>query len=180
MAMDWKFLVVLFLLIGILALSGFGVFVERTSYVTLTETRHVFLTETVTVTSIVTRELSTVLTRTVTTTVVRTGRLEECVVFGAVKDVFERSEPVVFRLVNNCGFNVVLPNSAPWLVVDAGGNVVFSPVALQVITTVKPGEVREWTWDQRSSEGEVVPAGTYAVRLMTINVGYLSDTFEIE
>jgi hypothetical protein len=165
MAMDWKFLVVLFLLIGILALSGFGVFVERTSYVTLTETRHVFLTETVTVTSIVTRELSTVLTRTV---------------FGAVKDVFERSESVVFRLVNNCGFNVVLPNSAPWLVVDAGGNVVFSPVALQVITTVKPGEVREWTWDQRSSEGEVVPAGTYAVRLMTINVGYLSDTFEIE
>jgi hypothetical protein len=114
------------------------------------------------------------------TTAWKTGEGFSCIVFRSNKDVYERSELVVLQLVNNCVFNIVLPNSAPWLIIDSSGEIVFSPIAIQVITILKPGEVKEWAWEQKDSRGEPVPPGVYTVKLMTVNSGILSATFRIE
>jgi len=186
-------LVVSLLVVILVVLSGFVVLrdyliqermktIEKTIYVTVTKTVHSFLTETTTVKIVFTERTTLTVTSTVTavTTAWRTGEGASCILFRTSKDVYEGSEPIVIRLANNCGFDIVLSNSAPWFVIDSNGRVVFSPIALQVITTLKPGEAREWVWDQRDNEGKQVPAGTYIIMLMTINCGTLSTTFRIE
>jgi len=189
-----RLLIVISLLVVILVvLSGLIVFrnylvregvraIEKTVYVTVTETVYGFLTETTTVKTVLTERTTVTVTGTVVTVTTgwRTDEGVSCILFRTSKDVYEMSEPVVLRLINKCGFNIVLPNSAPWLITDSGGRVVFSPAALQVITTVRPSEVREWTWDQRDNEGNPVPPGAYTAKLMTVNSGMLSTIFEIE
>lgn len=102
-----------------------------------------------------------------------------CVVFKTDKEVYEVSENVVLVLENNCDFVLVLPNSAPWMITDASGRVVYSPIALQVITELGPGGSVRWAWDQRDVDGRPVPAGRYFARLNTLSVGMLVDEFEI-
>jgi hypothetical protein len=181
------------LIIILVALSGFIVFrdyfiqggretVEKTVYVTMTKTAYSFLTETTTIKTALTERTTVTITSTATTVTTpwRTSEEVSCILFRSNKDVYERSEPVVVRLVNNCSFDVVLPNSAPWLIIDSSGRMVFSPIALQVITVLKSGEAKEWVWGQTDNEGKQVPAGTYIVKLMTVNCGILSTTIRIE
>lgn len=178
------------LLVAILIiLSGFIVLRDylargevKTVYIMVTETLHSFLTETTTVKTVLTERATVTVTSTVTimTTAWKTGEGASCILLRPSKDVYGRSEPVAIRLVNNCGFDIILPNSAPWLIIDSSGRVVFSPIASQVIVTLRPGESKEWVWDQRDNEGRQVPPGTYTIMLMTANCGTLSTTFSIE
>lgn len=120
-------------------------------------------------------------TVTVTRTIIKPTRdiNVSCVVFKTSKDFYKVSESVVLVLENGCDYSLRLPNSAPWLVVDANGKIVFSPIALQVITDVKPGEIVQWAWNQRDNEGEQVPLGTYHAKLFTLNAGILITEFKI-
>ncbi len=85
---------------------------------------------------------------------------------------------IIFRNTGTVG--IILPNSAPWRVKDAFGQVVFSPAAAMVIVSVAPGETRTWTWDQRDNFGRQVPPGTYTVELSTQNAGTFTASFTIQ
>jgi len=187
-----RFLVIS-LLIVLLVLSSFLILreysikrevetIEKTIYITTTKTTYSFLVETTTVKTVLTEKTTMTVINTVTTTITAWKTSEEisCIVFRSNKDVYERSEPIVMQLANNCDFNIVLPNSAPWLIIDSSGEIVFSPIALQVITILRPGEVKEWAWEQKDNKGEPVLPGAYTVKLMTVNSGILLTTFRIE
>jgi len=106
--------------------------------------------------------------------------LSFCVTFEALKTVFKKSEPVAFRLINNCDEDVVLPNSAPWIVKNYNGETIFSPISLQVITKIEPGGSKEWLWNQRDTHGKNVEPGIYYIVLDTINKGSLAIEIEIQ
>jgi hypothetical protein len=72
---------------------------------------------------------------------------------------------VKFR-VKNIGLNeITLSNSAPWKIQAGDSKVVFSPVALQVIVPLAPGEGKEWSWEQKDNNGNQVKEGRYIVVL---------------
>lgn len=136
--------------------------------------------------------LGTVQTITVTTTVIQTipttvtimetikiGGGGECVIFKPLKEVFISSEPVVFRVINNCEQSIILPNSAPWKIYDSKMREIFTPVSLQVIIEIKPGEYREWAWDQRDNSGGRVAPDVYYILLETANLGVIKARFLI-
>ena len=83
------------------------------------------------------------------------------------RHVYAEGEPVAFWLRNGGGETVTLRNSAPWMIVSAkhGLSVVYTPVALQAVRQVAPGETVSWTWNQRNNAGGQVPPGLYAVIL---------------
>lgn len=85
------------------------------------------------------------------------------VVAYSLFDAYYLVEPVTFGLKNESSTTYVLRNSAPWRIVDSRGQTIFTPYALQVMTELKPGESREWTWEQRDHFGKPVPAGRYRV-----------------
>ncbi|MEM2262507.1 MAG: hypothetical protein QXK24_08665 [Ignisphaera sp.] len=102
-----------------------------------------------------------------------------CITFKTNKDVYKISEKVILVLENNCDFTLLLPNSAPWKVFDSNLNEVFAPIALQVITEVKPGSSRTWLWNQKSYNGAEVLPGIYYIVLETVNMGTVGIQVEI-
>lgn len=106
-------------------------------------------------------------------------RPAQCVDLEVERDVLKRGEPVAFRLVNNCAEAVALPSSAPWAVRDSAGAAVFSPVGLQVIVSVEPGDHMEWVWNQRGFGGELVEHGMYYIAVETLNKGLLAVAVRI-
>lgn len=105
-------------------------------------------------------------------------RRKDCVVFKAEKDVYGASERVVLVLRNECDFPVTLPNTAPWVVLDSEGRLVFSPIAAQVLVEVGPGESRRWVWEQVDNEGRKVEPGLYFAEVLT-SAGKFTALFEI-
>ncbi len=87
--------------------------------------------------------------------------------FSTDKPVYAEGEPVTFWLYNAGEESVTLRNSAPWMIVSAkhGMSIVYTPVALQVVREVAPGETVSWTWNQKNNGGEQVEPSLYAVIL---------------
>lgn len=102
-----------------------------------------------------------------------------CIIFKTSKDVYKISEEVVLVLENRCDYILVLPNPAPWMILDAHGEIVYSPIAIQVITEVKTGDVLEWSWNQKDAEGRKTAAGKYYAKLTILNAGVLNIEFTI-
>jgi len=97
------------------------------------------------------------------------------------KKVYKVGEKVTIILENNSDRTIYLRNSAPWRVerrVDNKWIVVFAPIALQVITPLKPKSSKKWLWSQVDNEGKQVPKGYYRVVLMADNK-VLETHFEI-
>jgi plastocyanin len=116
---------------------------------------------------------------TITHTVVENSRRLGCIVFSTTNDAYRVSEPVELVLVNNCESPITLPNSAPWKIVGPDGRVVFTPVSLQVLVEVKPGERMRWVWDQRDAEGREVPAGRYNIVIEILDKGSFKTSFTV-
>ena len=133
---------------------------ETTSYKTITR----YMTETVTK---------------ATTHTAPTSQPSSCAIFRALKDYFKLSEPVKFRLINNCDEDLILPNSAPWIIKNSRGVIIFSPISQQVITRIKPGSFREWSWNQKDDHGRNVEPGTYYIEIKTLNQGTLKLRIKI-
>lgn len=59
---------------------------------------------------------------------------------------------------------LVLPNAAPWAIVDAQGEVVYAPVAADSLVAVAPGMSRQGCWDHQDARthAPVLP-GEHAV-----------------
>ena len=107
------------------------------------------------------------------------SRLSSCVVFRTLKDHFKVNEPVKFRLINNCDGDLLLPNSAPWIIKNSRGVIIFSPISLQVITRIKPGCFREWSWNQKNDRGKNVEPGIYYIEIKTLSQGTLKLSIKI-
>jgi PKD repeat protein/subtilisin family serine protease len=96
------------------------------------------------------------------------------------KTSYVLGETVRIRFQNTGSVTIELPNTAPWVIKDASGQIVFTPAAAQVITPVAPGETKTWSWDGRDNSGRQVPSGTYTVELTTRNAGTFRTTFTIQ
>lgn len=144
-------------------------------------TRIVDETKTYTTYLIVRKTVTDTVTFTITRTIHEIDKDSKvsCAIFKTNKDVYKMSENIILILINNCNYSLILPNSAPWITVDVDGRIVNSPIALQVITYVEPGEERRWIWNQRDNEGAQVLAGRYYAKLTTINAGTFTTEFEI-
>ena len=118
----------------------------------------------------VTRYITKTVTK-ATTYTAHTSQPSSCAIFRALKDYFKLSEPVRFRLINNCDEDLILPNSAPWIIKNSRGVIIFPPISLQVITRIKPGSFREWSWNQKNDRGKNVEPGIYYIEIKTLNRG---------
>lgn len=167
-----KFLSMIFVVILLIAGFTSGYVLSMFTYNVYKPTTITFLSE---------KTVTDTVTITITKTFHKTDGNNDtgCIIFKTNKEIYKISERVFLVLMNNCDYVLVLPNSAPWMIIDEGGEIVFSPIALQVITEVKPGNERKWTWNQRDNDGNQVSAGTYYVKLTTINGGILTTEFEI-
>ena len=89
--------------------------------------------------------------------------------FKPDKKIVNKGEKVCFTLKNNSNTYIVLPNSAPWVVISLSGKnkgkVVYSPVATLVIEKVPPNGTKSWCWDLKDFNNEYVHSGKYKVRL---------------
>jgi len=97
------------------------------------------------------------------------------------KKVYKIGEKVTIILENNSNKIIYLRNSVPWRIerrIENKWVVVFTPIALQVITPLNPGSSRKWVWPQRDGEGKQVSEGKYKVVLIVDNE-ILEAYFEI-
>ncbi|MEM4602069.1 MAG: hypothetical protein QW808_04130 [Desulfurococcaceae archaeon] len=149
------------------------------TYITVEKT--ITVIKPTTIVSLSEKTFTDTITLTITKTFYKTDRSinTSCIIFKTDKDVYEISEAVTLILKNNCEYSLILPNSAPWLITDADNKIVYSPIALQVITHVGPGGEIEWVWGQKDSRGEQASAGTYYAKLLTISAGILITEFKI-
>lgn len=88
------------------------------------------------------------------------------------KEVYYLGEQVRIVFENKSKKTVYLPNPAPWTILDKEGKPVYAPTAIQVITPVKPGERKEWVWNQTAFENVTVTVGSYQVVLRTVSQVY--------
>jgi len=96
------------------------------------------------------------------------------------KTSYVLGETVRISFQNTGSVTIELPNTAPWVIKDASGQIVFTSAAAQVITPVAPSETKTWSWDGRDNYGRQVPPGTYTVELTTNNAGTFRTTFTIQ
>jgi hypothetical protein len=94
--------------------------------------------------------------------------------------IYRAGEIVSIRFLNGCGQVITLSTSAPWVIKNAQGQVVFAPAALDVITEIMPSQTKEWVWDLRNQAGQQAPVGRYSVELMTMNAGIFTAAFSIQ
>jgi len=102
-----------------------------------------------------------------------------CIILALDKKIYKQGEPVKITLENKCPYSIQLKNSAPWRISTKSGEIVFTPIALQVITEIKPNESKTWIWNQRDNSGKQVEPGAYQVILETMNSGTLTQSFTI-
>ncbi|MEM2189024.1 MAG: hypothetical protein QXI11_07905 [Thermoproteota archaeon] len=163
--------------------------VTITSVATETETLKTYITvekaitmiKATTIVSLSEKTVTDTITLAITKTFYKTDRSinTSCAIFKTDKDVYKKSEIITLTLKNNCNYSLMLSNSAPWLITDADNKIVYSPIALQVITNVRPGDELKWTWDQRDAEGGRVPPGKYYAKIFTLNAGVFLAEFRI-
>ena len=107
-------------------------------------------------------------------------------IFKTDKQVYSKVEQVCFTLENQSQAEYILPSLAPYAIFNKEKPevAIYSPVSAQVITPLKPKEVKKWCWDQKDIEGKEVSSGDYFVRLTIFDksgkVNFLKAEFTIK
>jgi hypothetical protein len=107
-------------------------------------------------------------------------------IFKTDKQVYLKAEQVCFTLENQSQVEYILPSSAPYAIFNKEKPevAIYSPVSAQVITPLKPKEVKKWCWEQKDIEGKEVSSGDYFVRLTIFDksgkVNFLKAEFTIK
>jgi len=107
-------------------------------------------------------------------------------IFKTDKQVYSKAEQVCFTLENQSQTDYILPTSTPYAIFNKEKPevAIYSPVSAQVITLLKPKEVKKWCWDQKDIERKEVPSGDYFVRLTIFDesgeVSFLKADFTIK
>lgn len=95
------------------------------------------------------------------------------------KTKYMQGEEVEIVLENKSNNNIILPNSAPWKIVNEKGENIYTPLSLQVIVTLNPNEKLTWKWKQKDMTGKQVQREKYYIILETVNMNKLKTKFEI-
>jgi hypothetical protein len=107
-------------------------------------------------------------------------------IFKTDKQVYLKAEQVCFTIENQSQTEYILPSSAPYAIFNKEKPevAIYSPVSAQVITLLKPKEVKKWCWDQKDIEGKEVSSGDYFIRLTIFDksgkVNFLKAEFTIK
>jgi hypothetical protein len=107
-------------------------------------------------------------------------------IFKTDKQVYSKAEQVCFTIENQSQTEYILPSSAPYAIFNKEKPevAIYSPVSAQVITSLKPKEVKKWCWEQKDIEGKEVSSGNYFVRLTIFDksgkVNFLKADFTIK
>lgn len=60
-------------------------------------------------------------------------------------------------------------DSYPWSVIDSRGKEIYKLDVNTEITSVKPGEKSDWTWDMRDKTGRTLTTGNYQIKFNSLN-----------
>lgn len=80
------------------------------------------------------------------------------------KSAYGPGETVSFTLRNDSAQVVTLANGAPFGILQ-GTAPIFTPVATSALVLLEPGQSKQWSWDQKTSSGGLVPTGSYTIRV---------------
>lgn len=86
-------------------------------------------------------------------------------------DRFKISEPVTFTLTNRSRHRITCPAPEPFLIYTLSGSADTAPAAIYIPATphrliiLAPGESASWSWDQRTTNGQLAGAGEYYVEI---------------
>lgn len=94
------------------------------------------------------------------------------------KTLYPQGQKVTITLYNGTNKPLTMPSGAPWSIADSDGDTVYRPTSIQKLSTVKAGESRVWSWNQKAENRKQVAAGSYSVLLKT-SVGEFSVDFAI-
>ena len=107
------------------------------------------------------------------------------VMFVTNNNSYSQGDLVTLTIINTgwAGYPTIhLLSTAPWYVerkIDGEWNSIFSPVSAQVMTSLEPGKLLSWIWDQTNDKGEQVSPSVYRIGIhWNGNVSYTQE-FEI-
>ncbi len=60
-------------------------------------------------------------------------------------------------------------DSSPWSLIDAKGKEIYKLEVNSSITTLKPGNKTDWSWNMRDKSGSYIPAGSYQIKFNSLN-----------
>jgi len=81
------------------------------------------------------------------------------------KACYNIGSAVKFTFANNGPAIITFTDGLPWDAKDATNNLVYSPMRDNTITDVDAGDALSWSWNQRSSKGAQVAAGSYKIAI---------------
>ncbi|MEK9156026.1 MAG: hypothetical protein AAB360_01830 [Patescibacteria group bacterium] len=93
------------------------------------------------------------------------------------KEVYAPGESVVFTIINKSKQTVFLRNSAPWQVVNFRAAAVFTPIAVQAIVPLYPGQEKSWVWQQNGNQAKPILPENY--QIVFPRLGAASPPFSI-
>jgi len=80
------------------------------------------------------------------------------------KTDFDLSEEVTIKIINSGTTPLVFPDASYGLkITGLDGRLLYSPITIQVLTTLEPKEEITFKWDQTKSDGDLVTQGRYKI-----------------
>lgn len=77
---------------------------------------------------------------------------------------FKRGESITIHLINSGSVPIIFSDSSYGLkIIDLVGMKIYSPLAIQVITTLEPKQEVTFVWDQTKNDGSPVIQGVYKI-----------------
>ncbi|GFN40320.1 MAG: hypothetical protein ACE1YX_04275 [Nitrosopumilaceae archaeon] len=93
------------------------------------------------------------------------------------KTDFELGQPIHIRIVNSGTEPLTFSDSSyGFKIVGLDGTVLYSPLAAQVISVLKPRGEATFVWDQTKTNGDNVIAGRYKIISSTMGEDVLKDS----
>ncbi|MBI1731096.1 PKD domain-containing protein [Candidatus Acetothermia bacterium] len=95
------------------------------------------------------------------------------------RPTYKVGDRIYFSFCNLGSADVTLSSSAPWVIKNSSGQVVFTPIALQQQITLKSGQYVLGSWDQRTDTQTQVQPGFYTLEFSVGGTPF-STTFQIQ
>jgi hypothetical protein len=94
------------------------------------------------------------------------------------KTQYYEGDTIIVGIDNKGKDAIILPNTAPWVILDKDGNVVYRAIGQTIPVVIDPDEKKEWQWNQKDDYGQRVPPGIYFFQIET-SAGIYTARFSI-
>ena len=83
---------------------------------------------------------------------------------------FKRGEEIKIRIVNSGTIPMIFTDASYGLkITGLSGILMYSPVAVQMISQLEPGDEIEFSWDQIKNDGDAVLEGLYKISAKAVD-----------